>query len=297
MNTLSLAVVLSCGSAMAQVPTETTDDINKQQIVPELAKIPKPAKGYGTVVGRFVFDGDIPEKELLHKQGDPKVKDGETCAAKDHYKNDLVINEKNKGIRNIFLYEKSGTYSKKKDAVHPDLRKPKSETVYFDQKGCRFFPKALLVRAGQKVVVLSNDDANHNTRTAPTRNQPVNFTVGANDRKGTPVPMVKPELLPIEVKCDLHPWMRANWLVLDHPYMAISNEDGRFMIANLPEGKHEFRLWHSRGLYLHKKMSPTKAEGYEVKGAPKKTKFYVEVKSGEILNLKEIKLKAEWFKE
>lgn len=289
---LSMSLMLTTATAVAQAPKEAVEDPNKQQIVPALADVPKPAKGYGTIVGQFVFDGPIPEKVLLHKKDDPAVKDGGSCATKDHYRNDLVVNEKNKGIQNIFIYEKRGAYSKKKDAIHPDLRKPKNKEVYFDQKGCRFFPKALLVRAGQTVIVLSDDSVNHNTNMKPLKNQPMNVMIGANDREGTPFPLTKGETAPIEVACDLHPWMKADWLVMDHPYMAVSNSDGRFMIANLPAGKHEVRLWHKIPGYLHKKIGTAKTDEYEVK----KGKMYFEVKSGEVLNLKEIKLKAEWFK-
>ena len=289
--------LLSTNSLFAQAPKETTDDPNKQQVVPKLADIPQPARGFGTVVGQFVFEGAIPEKALLHKAGDAAVKDGETCAAKDHFKNDLVINAKNKGIADIFFYEKAGTYKKKPDAIHPALRVPAKKQLFFDQKGCRFFPKSLLVHAlpngaGQKVTVLSNDPVNHNTHTSSIKNTAVNFLVGANDREGTDVKLSKPETVPMGVKCDLHPWMKANWLVMDHPYMAVSNKDGRFMIANLPAGKHEFRLWHTNPGYVHKKLKDMKGEGFEVK----KKKFFVEIKDGKVANLGQIKLKADIFK-
>ncbi len=261
-----VALTLFCAeSVLAQAPKETTDDPNQQQVVPKLNKITKPPAGYGTIVGQFVLDGKIPEKVLIFKKG------AADCATTDQYKNDLVINEANKGIANIFFYEKAGTYktSRKtvkrptdylRDAIHTSMRVPKKKTLYFDQKGCRFFPKSLLIYAapdgvGQSVTVLSNDPVPHNTHTSSLSNTSVNFLVGANDREGKVVKMPKPEALPVGVKCDLHPWMKANWLVLDHPYMAVSNKNGRFMIEKVPAGKHEFRLWHSIPGYVHKKWA------------------------------------------
>lgn len=291
-RTLLALAVIAPGLALAQVPSETTDDPNKQQVVPELADIPKPAAGYGTVTGQFIWDGPVPEKELMHKKGDPVVKDPETCADIDQFKNDLVVNKENKGIRNIFIYEKSGTYKKKPDAIFPALRKPPKDSLFFDQKGCRYFPKSLLVRAGQNVVALSNDDVIHNVHTYPVKNQGLNTMIGANDRDGDSIiELPKAETLPISVKCDFHTWMTANWLILDHPYMAITNADGRFMIANMPPGKHEIRLWHERPGYIHKKIKTAKTPEYLVKSS----KMYIEVKAGEVLNLKQIKLKPEWF--
>ena len=286
------------GSKESIAPKETVEDPNKQQVVPDLKAVPKPDKGYGTIIGQFIFDGKVPDKELLFKKGSTSAKDPATCEAADQYKNDLVINEKNQGIRNIFVYEKAKTYAKKKDAIHPKLRKPKQPFLWFDQKGCRFYPKTLLVQVpteGDKkmaeVRVVSNDPVNHNTRSAPLKNQPANVTIGQMDREGIPFEFKAAETVPVEIKCDLHPHMKAHWLVMDHPYMAVSNVDGRFMIANLPEGKHELRLWHGTGFYLHKKIKEAKTPEYVVK----KGKMYVEVKSGEVLNLKQIKLKAEWF--
>jgi len=60
--------------------------------------------------------------------------------------------------------------------------------------------------------------------------------------------------LPIQVKCDLHSWMQAYWLVLDHPYSAITQADGTFEIKDLPVGTHQFRVWHERVGYLERSL-------------------------------------------
>ena len=40
--------------------------------------------------------------------------------------------------------------------------------------------------------------------------------------------------------------MRAYWLIIDHPYAALTDKDGKFQIDNLPVGEHNFRIWHER---------------------------------------------------
>jgi hypothetical protein len=40
--------------------------------------------------------------------------------------------------------------------------------------------------------------------------------------------------------------MRGWLLIVDHPYAAVTDEDGRFEIPQLPAGEHRFRLWHER---------------------------------------------------
>ena len=52
------------------------------------------------------------------------------------------------------------------------------------------------------------------------------------------------------VDCNIHPFMKGHLLVQDHPYMAVSGEDGTFEIKNIPAGKHEFQFWHEAAGYL-----------------------------------------------
>lgn len=229
------------------------------------------AAEWGSVTGRFVFDGPAPKPTVQRKKGDPNVKDPNVCAATDHLNNDLVINSDNKGIQNIFMYMRRA-----KD-VHPDLKESKEKTVVFDQKGCTFKPHALIVRTDQKVIVKSDDPVAHNTHTFPIKNQAVNFILAPNDREGKEVANPIPEILPMQVKCDIHPWMTAYWFVVDHPYAIVSDADGKFTIENLPAGKNDFRIWHEKAGYLDRKFS-------------------VNVKPGETIDLGEIKFKPADFK-
>ena len=55
--------------------------------------------------------------------------------------------------------------------------------------------------------------------------------------------------------------MRGYILLRDNPYMAKSDEHGRFSINNLPTGKHTFQLWHERVGYLkHVQVGPTASD-------------------------------------
>jgi len=78
------------------------------------------------------------------------------------------------------------------------------------------------------------------------------------------------------VKCDIHGWMKANWLVLDHPYGAITKKDGSFEIDLVPEGKHDFRVWQEQKGYIN---------------AGDKRGFEAKVKDGKTFDLGTIKLK------
>ena len=46
------------------------------------------------------------------------------------------------------------------------------------------------------------------------------------------------------VDCDTHTWMRAFIWVFDHPFHAVTDEDGSALIPNLPPGTYTVRSWH-----------------------------------------------------
>src|SRR5258708_11342366 len=41
--------------------------------------------------------------------------------------------------------------------------------------------------------------------------------------------------------------MKAYHFPIDHPYVAVTDKDGKFKIEGLPAGKHSFNVWHERG--------------------------------------------------
>ena len=50
----------------------------------------------------------------------------------------------------------------------------------------------------------------------------------------------------IPVGCDVHPWMRSYISVLDHPFFAVTKEDGKFEIKGLPAGEYEIEAFHEK---------------------------------------------------
>ncbi len=206
------------------------------------------ADGYGDVTGQFVLKGDAPKVKLLIAKGDAAVKDAKVCAADDLHAEDVVVDADTKGVANVFIY------LAKAKSVHPDLKESAEKEVVFDQKGCHFIPHAMFVRTDQAVVVKSDDAIAHNTHTFPLRNQSTNFLIAAGDRTGIKVQHKMAEKLPTQIKCDIHPWMSAYWLILDHPYAAVSDEKGNFKIEKLPVGDHEFIIWQESIGYVDRKF-------------------------------------------
>lgn len=237
------------------------------------------AEGWGSVTGRFELDGPAPELPPIVEKGDP-VRDAPCCAAQAVPDESLVVHPESKGIQNIIMY-----LPKAPKEIHPSLKESKKKEVVFDQKGCRFIPHAMVVRTDQQVVVKSDDSVAHNTRTNPVRGQPVNFILKPNDREGVKVPIAASERLPMQVKCDIHEWMVAYWLVIDHPYGAVTDEYGKFTIENLPAGEHEFIVWQEKKGYLYRP------------GTDRYPTLKVTIEDGKTTDLGTIKIPASTFSE
>ncbi|GAG10535.1 unnamed protein product, partial [marine sediment metagenome] len=196
-----------------------------------------------------------PDVPLLFEKGDAVVKDP-ICRAHDLPDDSLIIDPETKGVANAFVF-----LSRAPESIHPDLQDSSQKKLVFDQQDCRFEPHAMVVQTNQTVLVKSNDPTNHNAHTHPLLNSPQNFLVQPLDRDGVPLTFPQREPTPVKVNCDIHPWMTAWWLVVDHPYAAVTNDRGEFSIENLPAGEHTFRVWHERAQWIDKSLRVTITDG------------------------------------
>jgi len=113
-----------------------------------------------------------------------------------------------------------------------------------DQKGCVYSPTILVVQTGQKVVVKNSDPCVHNVHTSPKENDPKNMVQmpGSADLEFV---FDKPEPF-LKFQCDVHPWMFAWVTVVDNQYFALSGQDGKFTIKNVPPGKYKLQFAHRK---------------------------------------------------
>jgi hypothetical protein len=218
------------------------------------------AQGYGTITGQFVLDGELPPLVPIVKKGDTSVRDYEVCAKDNIFDESLVVDAKTKGIANIFFF-----MPKKPGNIHPDLKESKEKLVKFDQKGCRFIPRAMVLRTDQTVAVLSGDPIIHNTHVNTIRNDGKNQTISPDDREGKVQWEFKlPEKYVTKVNCDIHSFMLAWWLIIDHPYAAVTGPDGRFKIEKVPAGEQEFVAWQEAG-WLFGKSPQARVRKFAIK--------------------------------
>jgi plastocyanin len=147
---------------------------------------------------------------------------------------DLVVDPKG-GVRWAFVYVKSGL----KAAPPPAPQTP----VLLDQIGCVFTPHVLGVRVGQPLQIRNSDPRLHNIHALSFDNLEMNVSIVPDTE--TVHRFTKREVM-VPVKCDIHPWMAAWVGVLDHPYFAVTGEEGAFAIPDLPPGRYVVEVWHEK---------------------------------------------------
>jgi plastocyanin len=113
-----------------------------------------------------------------------------------------------------------------------------------DQVRCRYVPHVLAVTLGERVLFRNGDPVLHNVR-AEWEGGELWFNVG-QPRSGDASAHVADRTGVARLLCDAgHPWMLAWVHVFDHPYHAVTRDDGAFEIVGVPPGEHRVRFWHA----------------------------------------------------
>ncbi|MCZ6681220.1 MAG: carboxypeptidase regulatory-like domain-containing protein [Candidatus Poribacteria bacterium] len=115
-------------------------------------------------------------------------------------------------------------------------------SLKLDQQQCVFIPHVLIVPAGTEFEVLNSDPVLHNFHAIGKQNKEINITQTRTKRRQLPVQFPEPDI--IEVVCDVHSWMKAWIIVTEHPYYALTDEEGQFRLENVPEGSYRIKAWH-----------------------------------------------------
>ncbi len=202
-------------------------------------------QGWGSVSGRIVVEGTPPVMPDLVAKG------AAVCAVKA-IPDESVIVGKNGGLKNCFVYlcQRRGM-----PQIHPDLKKSARKKIELKIEGCRYVPHALIVRTDQLINCFSNDIFEHSLHTFPLRNDGMNLLMPAQilrnrHQNNIELKFSLAEPLPMTVSCDLHPWMSARLFVVNHPYAVLTDENGNFMIKNLPAKTVTLRIWHEIPGYI-----------------------------------------------
>jgi hypothetical protein len=222
----------------------------------------------GDITGTVTLNGTPPPEK-----GIAPLKDDAICGQfyKDMPMTRFYVVGPNKELADVIVMLK-GVPAKAADAS--------AAPVVLDQKHCLYSPQILAVQTGQKLLVKNSDAAPvamHNVHINPTveANKAANASMlnaaqmaGAADLTYT-FPAAENFQ---KFQCDVHNWMFAWVTVVDNPYFAITDKDGKFTIKNVPAGKYTITA-------LHRKAAPTGVDKpIEVTADGAKQDFTLEIK-------------------
>jgi len=223
-------------------------------------------KGFATIKGKVTYEGTPPAAEEIHFPENLEKKDRDVCLKGEHRDQSWVVGA-DKGVKNVVIWVRPPEH--KFFDVPADQQKPERASVTLDQPYCAFIPHVDIIfptvcdpatkkqkRTGQTFEARNSAPIAHNTNCTP--GSPL-FDAGWNEilppgkvRKIEALSLsTKPNLQDLlTFKCDIHKWMTSYVWAFDHPYAAVTKEDGTYEIKNVPAGsKLMFVAWHEPGTY------------------------------------------------
>lgn len=112
-----------------------------------------------------------------------------------------------------------------------------------DNARCRFVPHVMAASVGQFLLLKNTDPILHTAHARFQDGQP-DFNVGLYPGRVSRKPVVSPGLA--KIICEVHPWMGAYIVVTEHPYHAVTDLYGEYLIGEIPPGTYRLKVWHER---------------------------------------------------
>jgi len=240
---IATAVAIGCGGGKSPNASATADpDDAAPQGSAQLAQTPTSAPGGAPAAGQRTVDsgsvggtvrlvGAAPKPEPVQMNADPACQQQHATPALS----EEVVVGPGGGLKNVFVYVKEGVAGS-----FP----PPTTPVTLDQSGCWYHPHVFGIQANQPLEIVNSDATLHNINAKPTANPPFNVAQPVKGMK-TKKSFAKPEIM-VKFKCNVHPWMSAYAGVVAHPFFAVTDEQGAFTIAGLPDGQYVLEAWHEK---------------------------------------------------
>jgi plastocyanin len=117
------------------------------------------------------------------------------------------------------------------------------ETAHeLDNVRCRFLPHVQAASVGQFIVFKNSDPILHTAHAFFTSEQQPQFNVGLFPGRVSRKPLITTGVA--KIQCEVHPWMTAYIVVTDHPYHAVTDSYGEYLINDIPAGNYRLKVWH-----------------------------------------------------
>lgn len=183
--------------------------------------------GGGSLSGRVVWVGPLPDPVTARGSMDPEL-----CGAESTLP--LLRIGARGGVADTVIVI---------DGIRSGRAVETSDSTLLRATGCAFSPHVLAVGRGRRLRIENGDPVVHDARASDGRGS-LRFDIGLPTLgASSEVALGDPAILRV-VDDAGHPGMLAWVHVVEHPYFAVSDDDGRFRIEGVPPGTYTVRVWH-----------------------------------------------------
>jgi plastocyanin len=116
--------------------------------------------------------------------------------------------------------------------------------VVLDQRGCLYRPAVLAARAGATLRIRNSDPLTHTVHALDQGRTVFNVAMPLEHMELSRALPAQPGV--VDIRCDVHPWMRAVVRTFEHSHFTTTGVDGRFHLTGLGPGAVVVHAWHPR---------------------------------------------------
>ncbi len=195
----------------------------------------------GTITGQAVWNGAIPKMPPLRVFADMDVCGTEAPSPA------LRVDQTTNGVQDVLVYlerVERGKAPASTYRLHMGRREETRKTDLATQR-CQFQEQVFPFVRTADITMTNFESVLHNPHFfGEKRASLFNLAMPTADRDiGIRLPRARG--VGLRLQCDVHVHMNAWAAAMDHPYFAVTDEQGRFEIAGIPPGTYTLVAWHA----------------------------------------------------
>jgi hypothetical protein len=192
--------------------------------------------GEGVISGTVRLLGPAPNIPTIQPEAD-----FDACGTEPRPTKLLALGT-NQAVRDVIIYLAG--------SVQGSASTGTNDAVVLDQRNCEFVPRIQIARTGAPLILRNNDPVLHVVRIEAMSGTDEHRTLlkaatpyAGYEKTYQLANFREPTLLRV-TSANGHEWMAAYIAVLPHPWAALTDENGRFVIHHVPPGAQKIYAWH-----------------------------------------------------
>lgn len=117
------------------------------------------------------------------------------------------------------------------------------EALTVTSRKCEFVPHVAVGFKGNKIILKTDDPVFHAFDIHASVSGKEIYHVALHEQGSSATKTFSKAGL-LDLTCYTHPWQHAYVYIFDHPYVAVTDEKGEFVIKDILPGRYTVRAWH-----------------------------------------------------